>query len=341
MAKKIKEQETFQIDTEEITKSIKEDINTTPVQDYVEPTRSEVKKKTKEKEEEKELVNCLRPITITVQYLPQPGTINNPKHLLYGGMAEASTFSVTVPRLRSGVFVDVLTKQEKDFLEHILGLEEGALNVYNKTNNFWDNSTEGGVSRVRIPKQGMELHLNDPIEYIQYKILLANKNLIAPDLYTLRDRAKATYRFVLVSNDDVNQDAKQKMSTKMRCYVEYGKIDTKPDILRAIIEIITGKPLATNTKIDYLQTKIGELIDADAKLFLKVATDPLLPTRILIKKAVEQGFISRRGDYYYLRSDNTPLCEGGEEPTMSMAAKYLANPKRQSIKLSLEASINQ
>jgi hypothetical protein len=129
------------------------------------------------------------------------------------------------------------------------------------------------------------------------------------------------------------------MSNKAQCYVEYGKYESNEEVLRMVIETLTSKPLANNTKLDFLQTKIGELIDADSKLFLRVIQDPLLKTRILIKKCIEQGFISKRGDFLYLRSDNTPLCEGGEEPTMTVAAKYLNNPKRQDMKLSLEAKL--
>jgi hypothetical protein len=220
-----------------------------------------------------------------------------------------------------------------------MGLEVGALNVYNKTNNFWDNTTEGGISRVRLSKQNNHLNLNNPIDYIKYKILLANKDLVAPNLQTLQDRPKATYRFVLVADNEVNAVSKAKMSNKAQCYVEYGKYESNEEVLRMVIETLTSKPLANNTKLDFLQTKIGELIDADSKLFLRVIQDPLLKTRILIKKCIEQGFISKRGDFLYLRSDNTPLCEGGEEPTMTVAAKYLNNPKRQDMKLSLEAKL--
>jgi hypothetical protein len=258
---------------------------------------------------------------------------------MYGGLAEGAFINITVPRLRSGIFVDVLTKNEKEYLEQIMGLEVGALNVYNKTNNFWDNTTEGGISRVRLSKQNNHLNLNNPIDYIKYKILLANKDLVAPNLQTLQDRPKATYRFVLVADNEVNAVSKAKMSNKAQCYVEYGKYESNEEVLRMVIETLTSKPLANNTKLDFLQTKIGELIDADSKLFLRVIQDPLLKTRILIKKCIEQGFISKRGDFLYLRSDNTPLCEGGEEPTMTVAAKYLNNPKRQDMKLSLEAKL--
>jgi hypothetical protein len=65
-------------------------------------------------------------------------------------MAETSTFTVTVPKLRSGTYKNVLTDDEKDFLEATMGLEVGALNVYNKDNNFWSNNTEGGISKVRL-----------------------------------------------------------------------------------------------------------------------------------------------------------------------------------------------
>ena len=123
----------------------------------------------------------------------------------------------------------------------------------------------------------------------------------------------------------------------MQCYVEYGKIETNIDVLRAVIEILTSKPVSKATKLEFLQTQAGELIEADPKMFLSVVRDPLLSTKILIKKCIENGLISQRGNYLYLRSDNSPLCESGEEPVLSIAAKFLNNPKRQEMKLSLEA----
>lgn len=293
-----------------------------------------------EDSEDLELINPLKKVVVTVKHLDQPGTISDPKHVLSGGMAETATCTISVPRLRSGVFVDVLTKSEKKYLENVMGLEEGAMNVYNRTNNFWDNNTQGGISKVRLTKFDTKLKLDVPEDYIKYKILLANKNLICPNLETLQDRPKATYKFVLISDSEVTGNMTAKISTKRKCWTEFNKYINNFDILKTVIELITGKPIALNTKIEFLQTKAGELIDSDSRIFLKVITDPLLPTKILIKKAIDQGFISKRGDYLYLREDNTPLCEGGQEPTMSVAAAYLSNPKRQDIKLSLEAKVN-
>ena len=90
-----------------------------------------------------------------------------------------------------------------------------------------------------------------------------------------------------------------------------------------------------------MQTKINKLIQADAKLFLKVITDPLLSTKVLIKRAVEGGLIANRGGFFYLREDNSPLCSNKEDPTFNMAAKFLALPKNQTIKFSLEAKLKE
>ena len=109
--------------------------------------------------------------------------------------------------------------------------------------------------------------------------------------------------------------------------------------MRIIIETIDGRPTAANSKVEYLQGKIGELIESNTKMFLQVVKDPLLDNKVLIKKAIEAGLIANRGNYLYLKSDNTPLCEDGQEPTLNVAAKYLSLPKHQELKFSLEAKI--
>lgn len=293
-------------------------------------------------EDEEPLVSCLRKERIVVRHIPkETGLIKDPRHVLYGGMAEKAVRSFVVPRLSSGLYVNVLTDKEKEFLEDIMGLEYNALSIYKKENNFWDDSTEGSIARVRLTKQDNYFDLSNPEDYIRYKILLANKDFIAPSLQALEDFPKATYQFVIVAEDAETKTAKNKMTTVMRCYTEYGKIEDDADTLRAIIEAIDGRPLSTNSKLEFLQTKINDLIQSNSKTFLRVVQDPTLPTKVLIKKAIEEGIISKRGDYLYLRSDNQPLCESNEEPTLNMAAKYLNSPKRQELKFSIEAQLKK
>ena len=63
------------------------------------------------------LISCLRNEVITVQYIKKDnGVITNPKHVLYGGLAETAIITLTVPKLTSGAFKNVLTNSEKAFL---------------------------------------------------------------------------------------------------------------------------------------------------------------------------------------------------------------------------------
>lgn len=287
------------------------------------------------------VISCLRNERVVVRYIPKLTGIwgNNPKHVLAGGMAEGAIKMFSVPRLSSGMFVNVLTDNEKAFLEEVMGLEYNALSVYKKVDNFWDDSNENGINRVRLTKQDNYFNLADPEDYIRYKILLANKDFIAPSMQVLQDYPKATYQFVIISEGEDTKMAKVNMSTTMLCYKEFGKIETDSDTLRVVIETLSGKPLAANTKLEFLQTKANDLIQANNKLFLKVVTDPTLSTKVLIKKGIEAGLIANRGNYLYLRDGNVPLCEANEEPTLNVAAKYLNSPKHQEVLFTLQAKL--
>lgn len=305
------------------------------------PVKEAKKPKRTYTEPSEEMVNCLRNERIIVKHVPKLTGMwgNNPKHILAGGMAEGATRTFVVPRLSSGMFVNILTDKEKAYLEEIMGLEYNALSIYKKIDNFWDDSNENGINKVRLTKQDNYFNLADPEDYIRYKILLANKDQIAPSLQVLQDAPKATYQFVIISEGDETKNAKSNMSATMRCYKEFGKIEDDIDTLRVIIEAIDGRPTAKSAKLEFLQTKANDLIQADSKIFLKVITDPMLPTKVLIKRSIEAGLISNRGNYLYLRSDNSPLCEANEEPTLNIAAKYLNSPKNQELKFLLEAKL--
>ena len=316
----------------------------TPLVEVPKTESSQKPKKTQKKEvkvAEDTVVNCLRNEKIIVRYVPKLTGMwgNNPKHILAGGMAEGASRTFVVPKLSSGMYVNVLTDKEKSFLEEIMGLEYNALSVYKKVDNFWDDSNENGINKVRLTKQDNYFNLADPEDYIRYKILLANKDYIAPSMQVLQDMPKATYQFVIISEGEETKLAKNNMSATMMCYKEFGKVENDVDILRTIIETISGRPTSQSSKLEFLQTKVNDLIQSDSKIFLKVITDPMLETKVLIKKSIEAGLISNRGGFLYLRSDNSPLCESNEEPTLSIAAKYLNSPKHQEILFSLQAKL--
>jgi len=211
--------------------------------------------------------------------------------------------------------------------------------VYKKKDNFWDDANPEGINKVILSKRDIYLDLSNPVDYIKYKILLANKNLVAPSMQAYEDMPKATYKYVLLEEDAEVKQANTRTSIKMECYKEFGKIEDDVDTMRFIIEVMEKRPYASDTKIEFLKSKIDELITTNAKMFLTIAKDEMLPTKILIKKSVENGVIVMRGNQYYLRDGSLPLCGNNEEPTLNIAARFLNLPKNQSIKLMLEAKL--
>ena len=293
------------------------------------------KKKTAKRELDGSVESCLRNERVIVRHVnKQSGLITNPRHVLYGGMADTAVRYFTVPILeRSGTLKNVLTDNEKAYLEEAMGLEYNGLSIYNKENNFWENY------QVRLTKSDNFLDLSIPDDYIKYKVLLANSDYIAPNIETLQDKPKATYQFVIIEEGAEDKVANDSISITQKCWKEFGKYEDDVDVLRMVVETVTGRMLSSSAKPESIKTKAGELIASDSKMFLKTITDPLLKTKILIKKGVESGVISKKGDYYYLTESNTPLCNNNEDPTLTVAARYLNTPRNQEMKFSIEAKL--
>ena len=309
---------------------------------YVEQPMTEEVQEEPEKTKN-EPINCLRNERVIVRFVPkETAMVKDPKHVLSGGMADKATRSFVVPILSStGHYKNVLTKNEMAYLEKVMGMKPGDLSIY-KRPCFWDDSNDNGIGRVTLHKQDNYLDLNSPIDYIKYKILLANSDYIAASLQELEDLPKATHQFVIISENAEATSRLNKADITMKCYMEYGKVENDADTLRTIIELLEGRPVGSrNVKLDFLKGKIIEWISRNSRLFLSTITDELLPAKVLIKKCVEAGLIGKRNDAYFLIDGNVPLCEINEESTLNNAARYLSNYKRQELKYSLEARLKQ
>lgn len=299
--------------------------------------------KTTNNKQEAEPINCLKDERVIVRFIKRPSTlVSNEKHVLYGGMAESATRRFVVPKLSStGLYVNVLTNNEMAFLEQAMGLEKGTLSIYKKKDNFWSDANPEGIGKVILRKQDNYLDLSIPEDYIKYKILLANKDLIARSQQELEEHPRATYQFVILHENSGTERNLSKMDATMECYTEYGAVRYDKDTLRTVIELIEGRPTSPNVKLDFLQSKVNEYIQKDPRRFLGVIKDELLPNKVLIKKCVEGGLIGKKNNNYYLRETGMPLCEMDEESTLNNAAKYLGNIKNQELKYSLEARVKQ
>jgi hypothetical protein len=278
-----------------------------------------------------QLVNPLKNERVIVRRLLKEGKITNPRHVLYGGMALGAFHTFTVPMLRNGHLVDVLTKAEKAYLEEAMGLETNALSVHRQVDNYWSNY------QVKLGKEDTILDLSIPEEYIKYKVLLANTECIAPSLDAVNLKQKETYEYVLLHEEEEAKANKKRVNKNIEAYKILGKIEGDKDKLRTIVEIATSRPQHRTASIDALTDQIDRLIQANANLFLTIAQDPLLDTKVLLKKGIETGAVKVKNDLFY-DADGKPLCDAGNA-TFSVAAEWLNKPKNQGTKLAIEAKI--
>lgn len=335
MAKKSSKTEVVDIELDDVP--MKEVVKETVKEEVQQPSKPQYSR-----HENRHNISCLRNEKVIVRHIPkETGMVTDPRHILYGGLAENAKRTFVVPLLRNGAFVNILTDSEKEFLEEVMGLEYNALSVYKTQNNYWDDSNMGCVNSVTLTKDDLRLDLSNPEDYIRYKILLANKDFIAPSMKELEDHPKATYQFVIIGQDTEINRAKVKMSTSMQAVKEFGKIEDNFDKLRYVLQVLEGRPVSPKTKIDFIQTKIYDFIQSrDSKRVLSILQDPLLDAKVLIGKAVEYGIISKRGDYYYLKADGSAICEPGQDPTLNVAAEYLNSPKHQDALFAIQGKLN-
>ena len=266
---------------------------------------------------------------IEVRYIKkQKDLIKDPRHIAYGGLLEGSTIKYPARMLRNGTYQNVLTKEEKDFLEKALALNENSLSVYSK-DNYWKNL------KIRIGKEGLYLDLFNPEDYIKYKVLCSYEDQIALSLKEVD--LKRTYRFVIIRKDDEAKETLKKIDVNKEAYKIFGKIEDNRNSMLDLLRI-SGLNVAEDTTIEGLTALVGGMVVKSPAKFISTYNDPNYHTKVLIFKAISKGEITKRGPYFYSKSGE-PLCAPNQVATLDNAVAYLENNLYQEYRLNLMASI--
>ena len=300
----------------------------------------------KTEKQEDTFVNCLRNETVIVRKLPKrTGLVQDPKHIMSDGMHENAFRVYCVPKLqKSNNFVNVLTNEEKECLERVMGLEHNALSIYKQPaeKNFWSNANPAGLSSVTLKKRDNIFNLANPTDYIAVKILLANKDKICPSMAEYQEKPKETYEFVIIKEGEENKNTQSNTDATIQAVMRLGKIAEDKEVLRLVVETMLGKKYSDTTSSEWFQTQALDMIKGsakNAKLFLNILNDDNLDNKVVIRKGISKGLIADRGGFLYIKDGNIPMCGDGEEPRINTAAKWLARPNNQDLLFSLQAKI--
>lgn len=201
----------------------------------------------------------------------------------------------TVPKnAMNGSYINPLTSEEQDLLEAHSGLsiKAGDLSIHKRENNFWKST----FKPVKLGKDPRTLDLSDPMDYITYKVLLLNKDFIAPDAYSAQRKASYKYMIVDEGYEDNNKSATANLIAD--AYLEYGKIREDKVALSDILFLLTNQRVSPNSTLIWLQGQIGDFIASNPKRFIEVVNDKDLMTRVLITKGLTYNAIQKDGTAY-------------------------------------------
>lgn len=270
--------------------------------------------------------------TVVVKFIPRQISLApdaDKSHVAYGGMLDNAIQRFYVPLQRNGTIKNVLTTEEKEYLEDKTGLN---LSVYS---DYW---FEKNVL-LRKDENGNKLRLDNPEDYISYKILLAyTKKSIAP---SWADRNKLIdFKFALTEENEVTEADNKTFSIKKEAFKAYGKYENNHTVLLGTLRLLENKPVSENTSISVLQREISKYVDNEPAKFLSVVLDANFETKALLNEAVAQGVVVKTGNRY-VTADGLELCNSGEIPVFTTAVSYLDAPKNQDVRSIIEAKLSK
>lgn len=241
-----------------------------------------------------------------------------------------SYFEVCVPIDERGRMKDPLTPEERAFFEGPssgMDFSDNSLSV-TRDNNYYTTKR----AKIRLKNEVTYLDLSRPDDYMKYKILLSVGDRIA--LSDNPRETKVTQKFALVDENHETKQQLNELDTKLSAYTEYGAIKKDFRSLRHVIMVATGKKVAKNAKLEFLQTEANRLLDNAPEAFLNAVRDKDLETKILIQDAISVKVLNKQGIAYY-----TP---GGDliGNNLAEAVEFLNNKKNQDLRLVIEKKVD-
>ena len=215
---------------------------------------------------------------------------------------------------------------EKEFFEKELGVDLNATLPADK--NFWRSDRRG---RVILTKEGTTLNLNQSLDMLKYKILLANKTMIAPS-YEERT-LKASYEFMIVEESKVTVKKLEEATLKAQAYIKFAEVTSNKKNTVGFIKSL-GRAIPATATEDWLKNEVLTIVDNNPEYFLEIVNHPQYNERIFVQEAVEVGAIIRKGDKRYT------LDNGAELGDLTDVVNYLLNPDNQEVKLRIKAKID-
>lgn len=265
-------------------------------------------------------------------------------------MYDNAKLTICVPLDRNtGMIKDPLTKEEREFFENRnasgLSFEEGSLSIHKKDNkftgsfNYWHTyeytilKSDGVIDDSRVFDI---LDLSNPIDYIKYKVLLANSGpgcMVAPSWDARNDQAEYRIALVDAGYDDVSKATKAE--TLIAAYAQFNDLSKSQEKMYDFLTIywLENKKAimpSPESSTQFLKSQIQKIIEESPETFNILMTSDY-EEKLIIHRAIRKGLISREGDIF-ITVDGKPIGRSLRECIL-----YLRDDRNQEDKLKILA----
>lgn len=225
-----------------------------------------------------------------------------------------------------------LTKSEREFFEDLLGLD---LNPRLKTDNFWSSIKNNVTLRGEITT----LDLSNPEDYIRYKILLQQKDAIAPSGKQKYD--KGTYKFSL---EEIGFDEKRKSKAfkiRKEGFRIVDKLDSKgleakKDFLSVVFDLAkVNRSVPLGASSDWIDGELDKMLQTNVSSIIEAENHPSFNEIVLLKKAFKARAITKEGSAL-LTKDGELMGKSRNE-----AIIWLKDPENQTKVLIIESIVKE
>jgi hypothetical protein len=210
---------------------------------------------------------------------------------------------------------------EQEFFERLLGLSKGDLDVgkfrtdekgNRHPDTFWQK-----LGTVKLRNESNVLDLSVPMDMIRYKVLMLNKNVVAPS--PSEKNKKRTYRFMLVDQEIAEVQEKEDLNTKLEAFSWFARIKSDIGQLREIMWLADSR-ISNTTNYDYVFAYVGKIVNESPINFLKLVQDPHKDSKLLLMRATKSGslVLSKEKTYQFL--------DGKDIGPTAQAIKWVENP---------------
>jgi len=210
---------------------------------------------------------------------------------------------------------------EQEFFERMLGLNKGELDVSryrtDEKGNRYPDTFWQKMGTVKLRNEANTLDLSNPMDMIKYKVLMLNKNVVAPS--PAEKNKKRTYRFMIVDQEVAEVQEKEELNTKLEAFSWFARIKADIEQLKEVMWLYDSR-ITSTTNYDYVFSYVGKIVNESPTNFLKLVQDPHKDSKLLLMRAVKSGslILSKEKTYQFL--------DGKDIGPTAQAIKWVENP---------------